>query len=310
MSPDGSLPHNGGVIELRPESSARLDRFLAAALPEHSRSKLVRWIELGKVFVDNKVERASFEVKQGMVVSLEPLEEKPIHDLTPADIPIDVIFEDEFMMVVNKPRHLATHPAASLQEPSLVNALLARNTQLSEIGGDFRPGIVHRLDKDTTGLLMIAKTDAAHVVLARQIEEKTAERRYLAITGGEIVKPRITISAPIARDKKNRLKMAVDAHGKPAVTHIRVLRHVNAGQLLVCRLETGRTHQIRVHLSSIGCPVIGDTMYAPKSMQTAELQLHAAFLEFNHPVSGERRQFFAPAPEDFLGQATAEEVSE
>lgn len=295
------------------QSKVRLDKFLVECLPEHSRSKLAKWIEAGGVRVEGRSERSSFLLEPGTVVEIDPLEDGRPHDLSPADIELDVLFEDDHLLVVNKPRGLATHPAASLKEPSLVNALLGRGSELSEGSANYRPGIVHRLDKETTGLLVVAKTDEAHRSLARQIELKTAERVYLAIVGGETPSPqppppasqgegghRFTIDAPIARDKRNRQKMAVDHDGKRAVTHVRVLKKVDAGTLLECRLETGRTHQIRVHLRSIGLPVIGDKLYSPKEFQTAALQLHAWQLTFDHPSSGERMTFEANTPADFL----------
>lgn len=296
-----------------PAHKVRLDKFLVECLPEHSRSKLVKWIEAGGVRVEGRSERSSFMLEPGTVVEIDPLEDGRPHDLSPADIEVDVLFEDDHLLVVNKPRGLATHPAASLKEPSLVNALLGRGSELSEGSANYRPGIVHRLDKETTGLLVVAKTDEAHRSLARQIELKTAERVYLAIVGGETPSPqppppasqgegghRFTIDAPIARDKRNRQKMAVDHEGKRAITHVRVLKKVDAGTLLECRLETGRTHQIRVHLRSIGLPVIGDKLYSPKEFQTAALQLHAWKLTFDHPTSGERMTFRATPPADFL----------
>lgn len=292
----------------------RLDRLLAAQVEGASRTRLAAWISSGHVRINDAVEaKPSFMVEPGMTVEMDALEGREAHDLTPSDMPLDVLFEDAHLLVVNKPRGLATHPAASLREPSLVNALLGRGSALSEGSASYRPGIVHRLDKETTGLLVIAKTDEAHRNLAKQIELKTAERVYLAIVGGETPSPqppppasqgegghRFTIDAPIARDKGNRQRMTVDHDGKRAVTHVRVLRKVDAGTLLECRLETGRTHQIRVHLRSIGLPVIGDKLYSPKEFQTAALQLHAWRLTFDHPVSGERMTFEAPPPEDFL----------
>ncbi len=300
------------------DKKERLDKFLARMLPEESRSRLAKWIDAGNVYVNGQQERTSFTVLPGMEVSLNALVQTEAHDLTPADIPLEILYEDDDLLVVNKPRGLATHPAASLKEPSLVNALLGRGGALSEGSASYRPGIVHRLDKETTGLLVVAKTDEAHRALAKQIEGKQAERTYLAIVGGDVApslhqrtslggglsgtNTEFTISAPIARDKRNRLKMAIDPHGKPAITHVRVLRKVDAGTLVECRLETGRTHQIRVHLRSLGLPVIGDMLYAPKEFQTAPLQLHAFKLSFDHPVSGVRVEVQADPPEDFLAE--------
>ena len=280
----------------------RLDRFLVSVLPEHSRSKLARLIGVGGVLVDGKPAKPSMKLEAGMEVTLEEPEERSAHDLTPADIPLEILYEDEYLLVVNKPRGLATHPAASLKEPSLVNALLGRGGSLSDTAGDFRPGIVHRLDKETTGLLVVAKTDAAHAHLAAQIAAKTAERLYLAVVAGKVEQDKFTVDAPIARDRHNRLKMTVDPNGKSAVTHGKVLTRLDEGTLLAVRLSTGRTHQIRVHLRAIGNPVLGDVLYASKEVAEGHpLQLHAAFLSFMHPVGKQRVSVFAEPPPDFLG---------
>lgn len=287
------------------EESNRLDKFLAAALPNFSRSRLVKIIDAGGVNVDGTPQRSSFSVVPGMVVSLDEVEPIAAHDLTPAAIPLDIRFEDADLLIVNKPRGLAAHPAASLREPSLVNALLHHGRELSGVAGDYRPGIVHRLDKDTTGLMVVAKNDAAHVNLAKQIEDKTAERRYFAVTAGRHDQRQFVIDAPIGRDKHNRQRMAVDMGGKRAVTFVREVTRLDQGTLYALRLGTGRTHQIRVHLQTLGLPVLGDKLYAPKEFQDVPLQLHAAYLQVDHPVTGDRMSFFAPPPDDFLGREFA-----
>jgi 23S rRNA pseudouridine1911/1915/1917 synthase len=288
----------------------RLDKFLARMLPEHSRTKLVKMIAGGEVRVEGAVaEKASMPLEPGMRVELPAPEDAPAHDLTPADIPLDVRYEDDLLLVVNKPRGLAVHPAPSLKEPSLVNALLARGGTLSETAGAFRPGIVHRLDKETTGLLVVAKTDAAHVALARQIEGRSAERRYLAVVAREVEPERFRIDSPIGRDPANRQRMAVHPRGKRAVTHVKKLARHEQGTLVAARLETGRTHQIRVHLAAVGHPVLGDTTYAPKEWGEGPMQLHAAFLSFEHPTSGERLAIYAPPDEQFLGRELVERQS-
>ncbi len=284
------------------DAPERLDAFLAARLREHSRTKIASWIADGRVLVDGKAEsKAGFKLKAGVTVEVGDLPDAVLHDLTPADIPLDIRYEDEHLLVVNKPRGLAAHPAASLKEPSLVNALLARGQSLSTAGGDFRPGIVHRLDKDTTGLMVVAKSDRIHHALAKQFESKTAERRYVAVVSGDVNAERFVIDAPIARDLRNRLKMAVDPKGKPARTHILRVKRLDEGWLVAARLETGRTHQIRVHLSFAHYPVLGDVLYAPRNLHTVPLQLHAAYLALTHPATNSRLEVFAEPPTDFFG---------
>jgi 23S rRNA pseudouridine1911/1915/1917 synthase len=296
-------------VRLVVDQSERLDKFLARMLPTHSRTKLAKLISEGGVLVDGRSLKSSATLEPGMSVEMDEPTDAERHDLTPADIELEVVYEDSHLLVVNKPRGLAAHPAASLREPSLVNALLARSHELSQAGGEFRPGIVHRLDKDTTGLMVVAKTDVAHVRLARQIEGKTAERRYFAIVAGNVDQDNFKIQAPIARDKRNRLKMAVDPHGKPATTVVHRIARIDAGNLLAVKLETGRTHQIRVHLSSLGMPVLGDRIYAPKNLQDVPLQLHAAYLSFDHPVLHDRIVCFAPPPNDFMDRELATQES-
>jgi 23S rRNA pseudouridine1911/1915/1917 synthase len=275
-------------------------------LPEHSRTKLARLASEGIVLVDGKPEKGSFTLRPGDEVLLDQPPETEAHDLTPADIALDVVFEDDDLLIVNKPRGLAAHPASSLKEPSLVNALLARSHGLSTTGGEFRPGIVHRLDKETTGLMVVAKNDFTHASLARQIEGKEAERRYVAMVAGDVENERFVIDAPLARDQRNRLKMAVDPKGKIAVTHVKRLARIESGTLVACRLETGRTHQIRVHLRAVGLPVLGDAIYAPKELSGGPMQLHAAFLALRHPRSGEPISAYAAPPDDFTGAAMVE----
>lgn len=281
------------------EFPERLDKFLAEQMPEHSRSRIAKWIEESGVTVDGQSRPAGFKLRAGMRVSTDEIPEQDPHDLTPTTDPIEVLFEDEELLVVNKPRGMATHPAPGLRESTLVNALLGRGSNLSAGSAEYRPGIVHRLDKETTGLLMVARTDAAHRSLAAQISSKTAERRYIAICAGAFPEARLRIDAPIDRDKRDRRKMAVSPEGKSSLTHIKRLQLLGDRTLVAARLSTGRTHQIRVHLMAAGYPVVGDEVYASGGLADGPLQLHAAYLEFSHPISDERMAFFLPPPADF-----------
>lgn len=260
------------------------------------------------MLVNNEPVRSSYKVRQGDVIELPEIEESEPHDLTPFSMPLEVLYEDEVMMIINKPRGLASHPASSLKEPSLVNVLLARGGELSTVGGEFRPGIVHRLDRETTGLMVIAKKDAAHAHLAQQIEKKSAERRYFVVVASDVDREYFTIDAPMSRNQSNRQQMTVDPQGKPAVTHVKRIARVTAGTLLACRLETGRTHQIRVHLKAIGHPVIGDELYAPRDFHKGPMQLHAGYLQVIHPETGEVVSAYAAPPNDFCGHELTDRV--
>jgi 23S rRNA pseudouridine1911/1915/1917 synthase len=292
---------------LTADRDERLDRFLARLMPEYSRTRLVRIIDAGGVLVDGDAEKPAFRLEPGMEVELNAPDAVPAHDLTPADIPLDVLFEDDEVIVVDKPRGLATHPASSLREPSLVNALLGYGARLSAGSASFRPGIVHRLDKDTSGAIIVAKTDAAHQSLAAQIAAKSAERRYLAIVAGWPNQETFSIDAALARDPHHRQRMAINPKGRTALTHVRCLRRLDQGGLLAVRLSTGRTHQIRVHLAAISHPVLGDSLYAYKEYASGPLQLHAALVEFDHPSSGQRIRVVAPTPSDFDAEITEQD---
>lgn len=302
----------GLMLRLVVETTNRLDKFLVEAFPQHSRSRIAKIIEQGEVLVNSVAERASCKLKAGDVVELEEIGDQDAHDLTPHHRELEVLFEDESLLIVNKPRGLASHPAVSLKEPSLVNVLLGRGNPLSSLAGDFRPGIVHRLDKETTGLMVVAKNDATHAALALLIEKRDVHRRYFAVVAGELEQEKLLIDAPMARHASNRQLMTVNPSGKSAITHVKKIARVLQGTLVGCRLQTGRTHQIRVHMRAIGNPVIGDSLYAPKEYATGPMQLHAGYLAFEHPVTGESVVAFCSPPEDFMAAefATRQSIEE
>lgn len=281
----------------------RLDKFLAGELPGVSRSAIARTIDLGLVSVDGVSRKPSFLLRPGSIVLFDLPENREPHSLEPApEIGLDVPYEDDYLLIVNKPRGLVVHPAPSVKSPTLVHALLARSHSLSSVGGSFRPGIVHRLDKDTTGLMLIAKTDEMHQKLSEGIQMRSVSRVYVCVVRGDVPEENFKVQAPIARSKQNRLKMAVDAAGRDAITHFRLLKRLDVGSLLSATLKTGRTHQIRVHLSAMGYPVLGDAIYSPVELRNVPLQLHSWKLAFAHPASGEQLEVFCPPPSDFIGR--------
>lgn len=282
------------------EGKERLDRFVARMMPDTSRTRIVQAIKGGEVTVEGEVvTKPSFELKPEQVVEVGAIPDPEPHNLEPADIPLDVKYEDDDLLVINKPRGMISHPAPGQPPTTLVNALLFRSHSLSTEAGEFRPGIVHRLDKETTGLMVVAKNDTAHRKLADQIKNKTAERRYVTIVKGTPEHNVFKIDARIGRHPGIPTLMTVKDTGKDAVTHVKQLGHTSDGTLLACRLETGRTHQIRVHLSCFGLPVKGDRLYSKKPWGKGPLQLHAALLSFDHPTTGERVTVYAEPPEDF-----------
>lgn len=288
-------------MRLTAEYKERLDRFLVRHFPKHSRTKLVGFVQEHGVEVEGeRVTKAGLELKPGWVVVVGEVPESPPQDLTPVEMELDVRYEDEYLLVVNKPRGLTVHPASSERGATLVHGLLARSHGLSSVGGDFRPGIVHRLDKETTGLMVVAKTDEAHHKLAEQVRAKSMQRRYLALVHGGFEQSRFTLDGSIGRHPGLPTLMAVIKKGRPAITHVRALKSGDAGSLVCCRLETGRTHQIRVHLATFGHPVRGDRLYAKGDWSEGPMQLHAAGLGFKHPITGEDLRVFAEPPADFL----------
>lgn len=282
------------------EGKERLDRFVARMMPDYSRTRIVQAIKQGGVTVEGEVvSKPSFELKPGLKVEVGQIPEPEPHNMEPADIPLDVRYEDDDLLVVNKARGMTSHPGPGQGPTTLVNALLFRSHSLSLEAGDFRPGIVHRLDKDTTGLMVVAKNDIAHRKLADQIKEKTAERRYVALVKGTPQHKIYKIDAPIGRHPGIPTLMTVKDTGKVAVTHVKQLGSTLVGTVLACRLETGRTHQIRVHLSCFGNPIKGDRLYSKKPWGEGPLQLHATLLAFDHPKTGKRITVYAEPPDDF-----------
>ncbi len=280
--------------------SGRLDKYLMEQL-EDSRSKIQRMIEKEYVLVNGKPVKSSYTLKVGDEITVREDYSEEV-DIVPEDIPLDIVYEDEDLLVVNKPSGMVVHPAAGNYHGTLVNALMYHCNCLSQVNGDVRPGIVHRIDKDTSGLLVVAKNNAVHENLAKQIGEKSVTRKYLALVQGVIQEDTATIDAPIGRDPYNRKKMCVtDVNAKEAITHVRVLKRYSKATLIECQLETGRTHQIRVHLSYIGHPVVNDPVYGFLRMDDSSFgqMLHAKTLGLVHPVRGEYLEFSVDAPKKF-----------
>ncbi|MCR8857390.1 RluA family pseudouridine synthase [Bacillus sp. FSL K6-6038] len=281
------------------QKSERIDKFLAGVNNEWSRSQVQQWIKDGVVTVNGNDIKGNYKVKVNDEIAVAIPDPEEL-DILPEDMNLEIYYEDADVLVVNKPRGMVVHPAPGHTSGTLVNGLMHHCTDLSGINGVMRPGIVHRIDKDTSGLLMVAKNDMAHESLVNQLVAKTVTRRYKAIVHGVIPHDKGTIDAPIGRDKKDRQSMTVDENGKHAVTHFQVLERFKDFTLVECRLETGRTHQIRVHMKYIGYPLAGDPKYGPKKTLDINGQaLHAGILGFNHPHTGEYIEFEAPVPAVF-----------
>ncbi|MET3559229.1 23S rRNA pseudouridine1911/1915/1917 synthase [Streptococcus rupicaprae] len=285
----------------------RLDKALAEG-SNLSRSVANEQIKAGQVLVNGQVKKAKYVVQAGDRITYEePLVEEVAY--VAEDIPLEIVYQDQDIAVINKPQGMVVHPSAGHTSGTLVNALLYHIKDLSGINGVLRPGIVHRIDKDTSGLLMIAKNDAAHLALAQELKEQKSLRKYIALVHGNLPKDRGIIEAPIGRSEKDRKKQAVTAKGKPALTRFQVLERFGAYTLVELTLETGRTHQIRVHMAYIGHPVAGDPAYGPKKTLAGKGQfLHAQTLGFTHPRTGETMTFSASLPaifEERLGELKA-----
>ena len=280
-------------------SSTRLDVYLSEKFPEISRSHVQKLISSGNVTVDGEQVKASFKLTGGEKISVTDTEPTEIETL-PENLPLDILFEDADLIVVNKARGMTVHPAETVTSGTLVNALLYHCRDLSGINGVKRPGIVHRLDKDTSGVMVVAKTDTAHLSLAEQIQSKTAVRTYLAIVHGILTDDAGIVTGAIGRDKSDRKKMAIVPNGKPAVTEFKVLERFKAFTLVECKLQTGRTHQIRVHMTAIGHPLLGDTKYTSRKnpFDIDGQALHSHTLSLTHPTTGKRMNFTAPLPAD------------
>ena len=278
----------------------RVDKYLVEVCEDLSRTEIQEYFELKLVTVNKKIVKPSFKVKNGDVIDIESKPDEPI-DMLQENIKLDIVYEDEDVIVVNEPSGMVVHPAPGHTHGTLVNALLYHCNSLSNIGGDVRAGIVHRIDKDTSGLLVACKNNMAHKSLSEQLKEKTTTRKYIAIVTGSISHNLGKINAPIGRDPDNRQKMAVVENGKSAVTHFRVLDRFKNYTLLELELETGRTHQIRVHMAYIGHPVLNDPLYGTKKQTTPFGQyLHAKTLGFKHPRTGEYMEFDSELPQEFV----------
>ncbi|MPW26023.1 RluA family pseudouridine synthase [Alkalibaculum sp. M08DMB] len=287
----------------------RLDQFLSEVIPDLSRTYIKKLIEDDNVTVNLDKSKVSYKLQEGDEVQIGvPTPEKI--NVEPQDINLDIVYEDEHLVVVNKVQGMVVHPAPGNYSDTLVNALLFHIKDLSDINGVYRPGIVHRIDKDTSGLLVVAKSDLAHKSLSIQLKDHTINRKYIALVEGTIVEENGTIDAPIGRHQNNRKKMTVtDKNSKNAITHFKVIRRFNKNTLIEAKLKTGRTHQIRVHMSFIGHPVVGDNTYGliKQKLYSKGQLLHAYLLGFDHPSTGEYMEFSSEVPKYF--QAVLDELS-
>ena len=283
------------------EQGKRLDMYVSNQNNELTRTAVQRLIEQEKILVNGKKQKVAYKIVEGDTVTVEESEAKSI-ELKAQEIPIDIIYEDKDIIVVNKPKGMVVHPANGNPDGTLVNAIMAIcKSSLSGIGGEIRPGIVHRLDKDTSGLLIVAKNDKAHVNMSEQIKNHEVKKTYIALVRGIVKENEATIDMPIGRSRSDRKKMAVDRNGRNAITHIKVLKRYDKYTLLEINIETGRTHQIRVHLSHIGYPIIGDYTYSNGKNEFGVVGqcLHAKSLEFKHPITGKEMKLEAPLPDYF-----------
>lgn len=284
------------------DAGFRIDKWISEQLPDHSRSQVQQWIKEGWVTANGIAVKPNYKLEENaeIAVKLPPPEEMRI---LPENIPLNVVYEDADVIIVNKPRGMVVHPAPGHYSGTLVNALLYHCKDLSGINGVLRPGIVHRIDKDTSGLLIAAKNDKAHLSLAKQLKDHTVSRKYVALVIGNVIHDQGTIDAPIGRDPRDRQAMTVtQKNSRPAVTHFVVLERFGDFTWVECKLETGRTHQIRVHFKFIDHPLVGDPKYGRSSALKFDGQaLHARTLGFIHPSTGEEMEFETEVPEELLG---------
>ncbi|MBG9445377.1 MAG: RluA family pseudouridine synthase [Bacillota bacterium] len=281
------------------QAGERIDKVLSTLNADWSRTQVQQWIKDANVLVNGQKPKTNYKCSANDKIEISIPEPEEL-DVVPEEMDLDIYYEDQDVLVVNKPKGMVVHPAAGHGTGTLVNGLMAHCKDLSGINGVMRPGIVHRIDKDTSGLLMVAKNDMAHESLVNQLMNKTVTRKYRAIVHGVIPHDYGTIDAPIARDPKDRQSMSVVDNGKHAVTHFQVIERFRDFTLVECQLETGRTHQIRVHMKYIGYPLAGDPKYGPrKTLDIGGQALHAGVLGFEHPRSGEYLEFEAPAPAYF-----------
>ena len=287
-------------IVVEENDGIRIDKYLID-YQDMSRSKIKKLIEMGNILVNDNSVKASYLVKKGDIITVDDYSFDT--DIVPEDIPLDILYEDDYLLVVNKPSGMVVHPAFGHYTKTLVNALMYHCNKLSSVNGSIRPGIVHRIDADTSGLLLVAKNDMVHNDLAKQISEKKVVRKYICLVHGVILEDSATIDAPIGRDINNRKKMCVTGdNSKNAITHIKVLERYKDSTLIECVLETGRTHQIRVHMNYIKHPVVNDLVYGYNKCDDKEFgqMLHAKEIGFIHPITQKFMSFEVAAPKKFM----------
>jgi 23S rRNA pseudouridine1911/1915/1917 synthase len=280
------------------DNLGRIDKFISEIDKDLSRTTIKKLIEDSKLLINESKIKPSYKVKVGDLIEILEVDFTE-REITPTKMDLDIVYEDDDLLVVNKPSGLVVHPAPGHYQDTLVNGLMYHMTSLSNLNGNTRPGIVHRIDKDTSGLLMVAKNNKAHMILSEELKKKKTKREYIALVEGVIKNMRGKINAPIGRSKNNRLKMDVIASGKTAVTHFEVLETFEENTLIKCVLETGRTHQIRVHMAYIKHPIVGDFIYGSSKVNEFGQYLHAKTLGFTHPTKKEFMQFDSELPKEF-----------